>query len=74
MLILGCNLVHLIDGDDKPLPTSSNDLAESNSVSCPILLHSLFCASIGDMSSLSQYPKFSILPPVANCITGDNVL
>ena len=36
MLVLGCNLAHLIDGDDKPLPTSSNDRAESNSVSCPI--------------------------------------
>ena len=74
MLIPGYNLLHIIDGDDKPLPTSSNVFAESNSVSWAILVQSLFCASIGDVSSLCQYPKFNIFPPVANCITGDNAL
>ena len=65
---------HIIAGDDKPLPTSSNEFAESNSAIFPTLSHNLFCALIGDVSSLLQYPKFNILPPVANCITGDKVL
>ncbi len=68
------SLAHIIAGADKPLPMSSNEFADSNSASPPTLLHNLFCALTGDTSSLCQYPKFSILPPVANCITGDNVL
>ena len=72
--ILGYNLAHIIAGDDKPLPISSSEFAEFYSAIFPTLSHNLFCALIGDVSSLSQHPKFNILPPVANCITGDKVL
>ena len=74
MSILGYNLAHIIAGDDNPLPISSNEFAESKTASLPTISHNLFCATIGDVSSLDQYPKFNMLPPVANCITGDNVL
>jgi hypothetical protein len=72
--MLGYDLVHVIAGDDRPLPTSTSKFALSNSASFPILSHNRFCALTGDISSLCQYPKFNISPPVANCITGDNVL
>ena len=72
--ILGYDIFHIIAGDDKPLPISSNVFAEFNSAILPISSHSLFCASIGEVVSLDQYPKFSMSPSVASCITGDNVL
>ena len=49
-------------------------LAESNSATFPTKSHNLFCALIGDVSFLSHKPKFSMFPPVANCIAGDKVL
>ncbi len=72
--ILEYDVVHLTAGDDKPLPISSRVFAESNSAIFPTKSHNLFCASIGDVSFLCHKPKFSMFPPVANCIAGDKVL
>jgi hypothetical protein len=63
-----------IAGADNPLPTSIIVLAVSSSAIFAKLEHRLFWAEIGSEFSLFQYPKLSIDPPVASCITGDNVL
>ncbi len=57
-MISGYDEAHLNAGDDKPLPISSKDFAESNSAILPTKSHSLFCAMIGVTPKKWAAPKY----------------
>ncbi len=63
-----------MDGADNPLPTSTTFFPVDNSAKFAKNMHKLFWAEIGSAYFDDQYPKLSIEPPVASCITGERVL
>src|SRR5574341_245432 len=68
-----CVSFQYIAGAPSPLPISIILLEEESSARLPTREHRLHCAATG-LRAPFQYPKFSMLPPVASCITGEREL